>query len=427
MNQARAPFHLLVKPTGAVCNLNCDYCFYLTKRSLYPDEKSFKMTEDVLANLTKQYIEAQPDSTPEINFGWQGGEPTLMGVDFFRKAIALQKKYARPGLRVTNGLQTNGVLLDEEWAEFLHQEHFLVGLSIDGPETLHNTFRRDKRGRGSFAAVMKGLESLRKHKVEFNTLTVVQRNNADHAAEVYDFLKSIGSTFLQFIPIVEPIGHGLAGERSVQPEQYGQFMNKIFDRWLKKDVGKIFVQKFDVMLGVVMGYPASLCVHSDVCGRSVALEHNGDLYSCDHFADPDHYLGNITDSSLAEMVDAKTQSEFGTNKSEALPNVCRKCKFLRYCYGACPKDRILDAAPAGSKLNFLCAGYQSFYRHSLPVFEKMAVCLRASRPARDYQLVNSDGSIANQSPASQKKKPGRNDPCPCGSGLKYKRCCMGNA
>jgi uncharacterized protein len=421
--RATAPFHLLIKPIGPICNLNCAYCFYLKKQALvYPDETSFKMTDDMLDNLTRQYMECQPEGTPEINFGWQGGEPTLMGMDFFRKAIALQKKYARPGLRVTNGLQTNGVLLDDEWAQFLHDENFLVGLSIDGPEHLHDEFRRDRAGKGTLSRVMQGLEALRRHEVEFNTLTVVQSSNSRHPVEVYDFLKEIGSTFFQFIPIVEQTEAGI-GERSVSPIQYGQFLNGVFDRWLEDDVGQVFVQQFDVMLGIVMGQPAALCVHSAMCGRSAAIEHNGDLYSCDHFVDGEHLLGNIAKTSLAAMIDGDQQTRFGEGKNGDLPTVCRECEFLRYCYGACLKDRIATPGDGVTGHNYLCDGYRQFYEHSLPVFERMAMCLRNERPASDYKLLNESGA-----PPAQDHKPDgsprRNGPCPCGSGLKYKKCCM---
>lgn len=423
MKRARAPLNLLVKPIGAVCNLDCAYCFYLSKKDLYPGETSFKMTDRVLKRLTKQYINEQPEGIPEVSFGWQGGEPTLMGLDFFRKAVAYQKKYARSGMKITNGLQTNGVLLDDEWCKFLHEENFLVGVSVDGPEEMHNKFRLDRRGEGSFARVMKGIEALRRNCVEFNTLTVVESDNGDHPPEVYDFLKEIGSTFFQFIPIVEALAGGEVGERTVAPDQYGRFMCGVFDRWLEKnDVGRIYVQKFDMTLGIAMGYPAAICVHSEVCGRSVAMEHNGDLYSCDHFVDPEHLLGNIMKSTFVDMVDGAAQTKFGADKKDALHDKCLQCRYLPLCRGACPKDRV--GGPGEGGLNYLCEGYKAFYEHSFSVFKKMAVCLRLQRPASDYRLVDDAGRLRPVEPDAGRGRIGRNEPCPCGSGMKYKKCCM---
>lgn len=290
---ARSPYHVLLKPIGPVCNIDCEYCFYLEKSALFPGHRTvdFMMSEETLEEVTRAYIHSQPEGTAEINFAWQGGEPTLMGVNFFRKAVELQKKYARPGIKITNAIQTNGTRLDAEWGEFLRENEFLVGISIDGPEAMHNRYRRDRGGAGTFASVMRGIEVLKRHRVEFNTLTVVQEHNGDYPAPVYTFLKKIGSTFMQFIPIVEKTSQTSVGERSVGPEQWGRFMSGVFDLWLKKDLGRIFVQHFDMLLGLWMGYPSSMCVHAETCGRAVALEHDGSLFSCDHFVNPEHRLG----------------------------------------------------------------------------------------------------------------------------------------
>lgn len=385
--QARWPFHIITKPIGAICNINCAYCFYLDKEHLYsyPTRSAFRMADDVLDSYVRQYIEAQPPGSPEVNFAWQGGEPTLLGVDFFRRAVALQKKYARHGQRVTNSLQTNGLLLDDEWCAFLRDEEFLVGISIDGPEDLHDRYRLDLHGRGTFKRVMKGLELVQRHGVEFNTLTVVQNDNGDHGARVYRFLKDIGSRFMQFIPIVEHLGEGKISSRTVGPEQWGHFLNAVWDIWVLTDVGEVFVQHFDMMLGMVLGHPSTLCVHARTCGRALAIEHNGDVYSCDHFVTPEHRLGNITKKSLAVLVEGPQQTRFGQDKLDTLPKHCRKCEFLHYCYGACPAQRIKHTPDGEAGLNHLCEGYKRFYAHTEPGLRAMAEAIRRGRTARDYQ------------------------------------------
>jgi len=419
--KARAEFHVLAKPIGPICNLDCEYCFYLQKKALFPESKNFRMTDSVLENFTRKYIEAQPMGTQKIDFAWQGGEPTLMGVDFFRKAIGYQRTSARPGMTITNSLQTNGTLLDDEWGKFLHDQGFLVGLSIDGPEEIHNKFRLDKKGRGSFREVMHGLEMLQKHSVEFNTLTVVQSHNSQYPLEVYDFLKDCGSTFFQFIPIVEPDPNDTVTYRSVPPERYGSFLNGVFDRWLEQsDVGEIFVQDFDLLLSQVMGMPATLCVHAETCGRSVAIEHNGDLFSCDHFVNREDQIGNVLQHTMVSMLDGPQQTKFGQDKRDGLPQYCLDCEFLEYCNGGCPKDRLVETPAGEPGLNYLCEGYKTYYSHTIPTFEKMAEALRMGRPASDYKMVD---RVRQRQYAEQFGKVGRNDPCPCGSGKKYKKCC----
>lgn len=411
------PFHVLVKPIGPRCNLACAYCFYLDKTSLYPPRERYRMSDATLENFTRQYLEAQPPDAAEVSFAWQGGEPTLMGLPFFRRAVALQRRYARPGVRVTNALQTNGTLLHDAWGAFLHDEQFLVGLSLDGPEDLHDHWRRDRRGRGSFARVMAGLEVLRRHRVEFNTLTVIQSHNGSHPGRVYRFLKEAGSRFHQYIPIVEPEGEGRVSERSVRPGQFGDFLNGVFDEWRQADVGEVFVQHFDLLLGLAAGYPASLCVHAETCGRSLALEHNGDLYSCDHFVFPRQLLGNLAAQPLAALVDGPAQRAFGLAKRDALPTCCRSCPYRRLCHGGCPAHRLLPAPGGEPGLNYLCEGYRRFYGHTQKYFAAMTECLRRRLPASEYRrfLAPPPGSAAG--------KPGRNDPCPCGSGRKFKQCC----
>lgn len=408
-------YHVIVKPIGAVCNLRCKYCYYLEKTDLFPGTKSFRMPDRVLEELTRQYIESQPEGMRELHFSWQGGEPTLLGLEFFRKALALQKKYRRDGLRILNTMQTNGTLLDEEWGRFLHDEGFLVGISIDGPEAVHDRFRRNTAGAGSLGTVLRGLEVLKTHQVEFNTLTVVNRVNGDQPEVTYDFLKQIGSRFFQFIPIVERDREGRMTPESVGSRQWGRFLIGIFDRWKRADVGEVFVQYFDVFLGLYMGLPSSLCVFAETCGRAAAMEHNGDLYSCDHFVFQDYRLGSIADLTLTEMMDGEFQTRFGRDKMDRLPHVCRRCAFLALCHGGCPVHRFLKGPGGEPGLNYLCEGFKLFFRHTLPYLRAMAKCLDSGKPARDYPRF-----MATE---ESRSKIGRNQPCSCGSGEKYKNCC----
>jgi uncharacterized protein len=420
---ATTPFHILAKPRGALCNLACHYCFYLEKENLYPASASFRMDDVVLEEYTRQYIAGQPEGVPEVNFAWQGGEPTLMGVHFFRRAVECQAKHARPGMQVLNSIQTNGTLLDDEWGEFLSENRFLVGLSIDGPEELHDPFRKDRGGKGSFARVMRGLEVLKKHDVSFNVLTCVQSKNADYPRAVYSFLVDIGARFLQFIPIVEPEASGGVSDRMVRPAQYGGFLCTVFDEWMgRSHAGRVFVRDFDVALSLTMGLPSPICVHAERCGRFVAMEHNGDLYSCDHYVDAEYRLGNITERSLVGMVDGPRQDRFGRDKRDRLPRYCMECEFLPLCNGGCPKDRIIAAPDGEAGLNYLCEGYRRFFRHTRPAFVEMATAIR-SRYLTGWQPGGGDGSDGSGSSPGAPREPGRNQPCLCGSGTKFKRCC----
>jgi len=399
-------FHLLTKPVGPICNLDCKYCFYLEKEKLYPGEKQWRMSDAVLEEYIRQYIGSQPG--PEINFAWQGGEPTLLGVDFFRKAVALQKKHAS-GKTVFNAIQTNGTLLDDGWCEFLAANKFLVGLSIDGPAELHDIYRVDKRQQPTFGAVMHGLELLKKHGVEFNTLTVVNRANSRQPLEVYRFLKGIGSQFLQFIPLVEraastemksagyefaapPLPGRPENVSAVTPwsgeaGQYGTFLCAIFDEWVRHDVGKTFVQLFDVALGNWLGLGSSLCVFAEKCGAALAIEHNGDLYSCDHYVYPRHKLGNVMNRSLGEMVNSPQQMKFGSDKLDSLPKFCRECEVRFACNGECPKHRFIRTPDVEDGLNYLCPAYKKFFNHINPAMRAMARLLQTGQaPARIMEM-----------------------------------------
>ncbi|MFC1525324.1 anaerobic sulfatase-maturation protein [Candidatus Latescibacterota bacterium] len=427
--------HVMAKPSGSVCNIDCQYCFYLEKEKLYPNRRDWRMGDDTLELYVKQYIEAQ--DVPAVNFAWQGGEPTLMGVDFYRRAVELQRQYAG-GKEITNAFQTNGILLDDEWGEFLAQNSFLIGLSVDGPRELHDRYRLDKGQKPTFDRVMAGLEVLKRHEVEFNTLTVLQNHNAEHPVEVYRFLKEIGCHFMQFIPIVErsaeePGPDGLelispdfdGGARvmrwSVGALQYGRFLGRVFDEWVRADVGQYFVQIFDVSLGSWMGRDASLCIFAETCGSAMVIEHNGDLYSCDHFVYPENNLGNVRDLVIRDMVTGPQQRRFGDDKRDSLPGYCRQCEFRFACNGGCPKHRFARTPSGEGGLNYLCRGYKTYFRHVGPYMEFMAKELHNGRPATG--VMDWARSRHEERALREKAPPGRNDPCPCGSGRKYKRCC----
>lgn len=396
-------FHVMTKPIGPLCNLDCTYCFYLEKEKLFPANENFRMSDEVLETYISQYIAQQ--NVPEVSFAWQGGEPTLLGVKFFRKVVELQQKYAN-GKSISNALQTNGTLLNDEWGEFLAENKFLVGLSMDGPAKLHDAYRVTKKGGRSYAKVLQGLQLLKKHAVEFNTLTVVNAVNSRHPLEVYRFLRDIGSGFIQFIPLVErlpdaeakKLGLDLAvppradqegsvrlpvTEWSAQPKTYGNFLCEIFDEWIQRDVGKTFVQIFDVTLGNWMGLGGGLCVFSETCGTAMAMEHNGDVYSCDHYVYPHYKLGNILNQSLGEMVSSEFQSQFGQDKKSTLPPYCLECDVRHLCHGECPKHRFLRTPAGDPGLNYFCAAYKMFFTHSRPAMRQMAALLRAGRPAAD--------------------------------------------
>lgn len=414
--KAGAPFHVMTKPSGSRCNLDCHYCFYLEKEKLYPrgPDDVMRMSKELLEIYVRDYIAAQPG--PVVSFAWQGGEPTLMGVDFFREAVALQRRYAN-GKKIENAFQTNGTLLDDEWGRFLGGEGFLVGISIDGPRALHDAYRVDRGQRPTFDRVMAGMDVLRKHKVEFNTLTTVHRKNAPQALEVYRFLRKHGSRFMQFIPIVERMpengltlapppeldvtegdGDALAGARvapwSVRPVEFGTFLCTIFDEWVERDVGRVFVQHFDSALMKWAGAPGGACVFAETCGRGLAVEHNGDVYSCDHYVYPGYRLGNLRETPLAELVDSPRQKKFGADKSSTLPRYCRECPVKFACNGDCPKHRFGRTPDGEPGLSYLCKSYRRFFTHIDPSMKTMAALLRRGRaPAEIMDLPHAKGGV----------------------------------
>ncbi len=398
--QAPPAFHLLAKPTGAVCNLDCDYCFFLSKEMLYPGS-GFRMSDEVLETYLRQLIEAH-SRVPEVTIAWQGGEPTLMGLDFFRRSVELAEKYLKPGQQALHTIQTNGTLLDAEWAAFFKEHGFLVGISIDGPREIHDAYRVTKGGRGSFDRVMRGLAVLREADVEWNALTTMHAANCDRGREVYRFLRDeCGARFVQFIPIIERVAEAdedgsvpwsswrdrplyvqegdVVTGRSITAEQYGRFLIDVFEEWVRHDVGEVFVQMFDVALANWVGEPPGLCIHSETCGDALALEHTGDLYSCDHFVEPDHKLGNINELRMVDMVGSPRQRQFGLDKRDTLPRYCRECDVRFACHGGCPKDRFISTPDGEPGLNYLCAGFKAFFHHIDEPMRVMRDLLRQNR------------------------------------------------
>ena len=431
-------FQVMAKPIGPICNLDCKYCFYLEKESLYPLVEKWAMAPDVLESYIRQYIEAH--DTPQIAFAWQGGEPTLLGVDYFRHVVELEKKYAN-GKQISNAFQTNGVLMNDEWAELFLENRFLVGISIDGPRELHDAYRVDKSGQPTFDRVLRGIDVLKRRQVEFNTLTTVHRANADAPLEVYRFLKAHGSGFMQFIPIVERVaqqvtkdglrliapdfsGAAQVSPWSVEPRQFGRFLCAIFDEWVRKDVSRRFVQLFDVSLELWSGMEASLCVFRKTCGAALAIEHSGDLYSCDHFVYPENRLGNIMESPLAALAGSAQQQRFGDAKESTLPRYCRECDVRFACNGECPKHRFTTTPDGEPGLNYLCAGYKMFFHHIDPYMCFMAAELAAQRPPANVMRWAAERDAAERDAGERRRIPGRDDPCLCGSGKKFKQCCL---
>ncbi len=410
-------FHVMAKPTGARCNLRCDYCFFLEKESLYPDSE-FRMSDAIMEAYVEQTTRAQ--RVAQVTLAWQGGEPTLMGLDFFKRARAAEDTRIPPGMAVERTLQTNGVLLDDEWAVFLAENDYLVGLSIDGPRDIHDAYRHDKAGNPVFDRVIAAARLLQRHGVEFNVMCTINAANSERPLDVYRFFRDeLQARYIQFIPIVEidtpptPSSAGTVTDRSVQPEAFGRFMSAIFDEWVHHDVGEMFVQFFDgILAAYVRGY-SSLCIFQPTCGTGVALEHNGDVYSCDHFVEPEHFLGSIVETPLGELVNSEQQRAFGQAKRDTLPAYCLACDYLFACNGECPKNRILMTPDGEPGLNWLCAGLKEFFAHTEPRMRQLAAILEGGDSAPRIMA-----EIAEEA-----RLTGRNDPCPCGSGKKYKSCC----
>ncbi len=391
--------HVVAKPIGPACNLNCTYCFYLEKQALFYPGEQYRMSDEVLSAFITNYISTQP--TPLVEFVWQGGEPTMLGLDFFKRVIELQKPFSR-NKTISNALQTNGTLLTDEWCRFLKEHYFMVGISLDGPQEIHDRYRRDRRGKGTYNRVIKGLRLLQKHGVEYNVLASVARETARHPLEVYHFLKNEGVEFIQFAPIVErlpdeqSLGHGLRLAQpasldrkepqtevtpwTVLPEEYGDFLIEIFEEWVRHDVGNVFVMNFEWALNAWIGNPSPVCIHAKQCGRALVVEHNGDVYACDHCVYPEYLLGNVLDDALPAMAEWSRQTGFGKIKETGLPLQCRECEVLAACQGGCPKHRFNVTGFDEPGLHYLCAGYRKFFRHIRKYLHAMTQLLENDLP-----------------------------------------------
>lgn len=393
--------HVVAKPVGPICNLDCEYCFYLEKRALFRPGEQYRMSGDVLDAFVRGYLRSQP--TPLVEFVWQGGEPTLLGLDYFRQVVSLQARYAVPGKTTRNSLQTNGILLDDAWCEFLKRHDFTVGISVDGPRDVHDRHRRDRDGSGTFDRVMRGLELLQRHGVEHNVLTTVTREASQRPLEVYRFLKDAGVRFVQFAPVVERTADARARELGLQhagpaslaerehhtevtswtviPEEYGAFLVAIYEEWVRHDVGTVFVMNFEWALNAWIGNPSPICIHAERCGGSLVVEHDGDVYACDHCVYPEHRLGNVATDDLVQLASRSKARGFGVEKEAALPRQCRECSVLTACRGGCPKHRFLTTAQGDPGLQYLCRGYKTFFMHIRKYCHAMALLLENGLPA----------------------------------------------
>ena len=416
MLAAAREFQVMVKPIGAVCNLDCRYCYYLSKKDLYPAAGPSRMADELLELYIVQHIAASPAES--ILFSWHGGEPTVLGLDYFRHIVELQRKHRPAGREILNGIQTNGTLLDEAWCRFLAAEKFFVGLSLDGPKELHDRYRTDKQERPTHKSVLQAFRLLQRYRVHCDVLCVVHDQNVRQPAAVYRYFKEIGARFLQFLPLVVRHGENGYSAQSVSASAYGAFLCAIFDEWVHKDVGLMHIQNFDEATRPFLNMQHALCVSSPTCGNIVVLEHNGDVYSCDHFVDPAHRLGNICETALAELLESPALLEFGRNKRDRLPGDCKRCEVLDLCNGGCPKDRLERTAQGEEGLNHLCAGLKQFYTHSRPYLQSLAWHRRSGE-----SMANFMRSLKTQAAATTYRA-SRNDPCPCGSGKKYKQCCL---
>ena len=394
MGRVSHDFQIFVKPAGPLCNLDCHYCYYLGKRGLFPDA-SCRMTEALLEEYIAQHIEAAPG--PVVAFSWHGGEPTLLGLDYFRRAVEFERKHKPPGWRIANGMQTNGLLIDEEWARFFAAEGFSVGLSLDGPAELHDAWRVTKGGAPTHNQAMRAFELLRKHSVPTDVVCVLHNLNVARPLTVYRFFREIGAKYIGFLPVVEPP----PGPHSVTPEAYGKFLIRVFDEWIARDSGRIAVQIFEEASRPGRGLEHSLCIYRETCGEIPVVEHNGDFFACDHFVDAGHRFGNITETPLWRLLESPKQTTFGRMKRDALPRCCRECEVLEMCNGGCPKDRFARSAEGEPGLNYLCAGLKNFFTHCRAPLDRLASPKRSPDSGRT----------------------GPNGPCPCGSGRKRKHCC----
>jgi uncharacterized protein len=415
---ASREFQVFAKPAGSSCNLACRYCYYLKAGRLYPQGPRPRMADRLLEEYIVQHIEASPG--PVVTFSWHGGEPTVLGLDYFRRIVAIQVKHRPVDRRIVNGIQTNGLLLDEDWCRFLSNERFGVGLSLDGPPDLHDAYRVTRGQQPTHKEAVRAFSLLRRYKIPCDILCVVHDLNVGHPAGVYRFFKELGARYLGFLPLVEPApdANGGVSTRSVPADGYGTFLCTIFDEWIREDVGRVGVQIFEETARAVRGHEQALCIFRETCGDVPVVEHNGDFYCCDHFVDKAHRLGNIQQMPLVQLLESPAQQAFGRAKLDTLPRCCRVCEVRRLCNGGCPKDRLVRAPDGEEGLNYLCAGLKRFFTHSLQYLTQLAAPTTEAAPP---------GRVVASTPATAgpTAKVGRNAPCPCGSGRKYKRCCQG--
>jgi len=418
MAKASREFQVFAKPIGSICNLDCRYCYYLKKKHLYPEGESFRMPDNVLEEYIVQHIDAYPD--PVISFSWHGGEPSVLGLDYFRKIVALQSKHQPPNQRITNGIQTNGTLIDEDWCRFFAAEGFAVGVSLDGPQELHDLYRVTKDQKPTHKQTVRGYKLLQQHQVLSEILCVVNADNVQYPLQVYRFFKQLKAQYMTFLPLVEPQPEAQGGvsRRTVPPDAFGVFLCTIFDEWMSQDIGRIKVQIFEEAARTAFGQEHTLCIFRKSCGDVPVIEHNGDFYSCDHFVDARHHLGNIQETPLVELLESPTQRAFGQAKLDTLPHYCQVCEVRGMCNGGCPRNRFLRTPDGEAGLNYLCAGYKHFFSHCQPFVAGIAALWR--RQTLEQQMPQARGTGVRTTP-----KTGRNAPCPCGSGKKYKKRCTG--
>lgn len=397
------PMYIMVKPVGSACNLRCDYCYYLEKQHLYANEGRQMLSDELLERFIREYIESQ--TTPEVLFTWHGGEPLVRPLAFYEKVVRLQQRYAR-GQRIANSLQTNGTLINDDWARFFHDQGWLIGVSLDGPEAYHDAFRRTRGGGPSFRNVIRGIDILNRHAVEWNALAVANRLNGDHPLSFYRFFKNIGCRYIQVTPVVERLAHHDDGRQlaslvdegqlapfSIRPKQWGNFLCTIFDEWVRHDVSMFFINIFDATLANWVGVAPGLCTMAKHCGHAGVMEHNGDVYSCDHFVFPEYKLGNIHEQSLVEMMYSERQRRFGRAKADSLPTQCRECQWLNACHGECPRNRFIRTANGEPGLNYLCEGYRQYFSHVAPYMDVMKRLLGEKRPPAEIMDMLAMGAL----------------------------------
>jgi uncharacterized protein len=413
MTSVSREFQVFVKPAGPVCNLDCQYCYYLDKQKLYPPGEAFRMPDDLLEEYIVQHINTCTE--PVIHFSWHGGEPTILGLDYFRQIVALQRKYQPAGRDIRNGIQTNGTLLDDDWCRFLAAEGFAVGISLDGPAPMHDRYRRTKDGRPVHEQTMRGYRLLQQHRVSCEILCVVGAHNVQSSSDVYQFLRQLEAPYLSFLPLVErrPEAQSGVSERTVPAEAWGDFLCAIFDEWAARDIGRVKVQILEEAVRPAFQQEHTLCIFKEVCGGVPVVEHNGDFYCCDHFTDAEHRLGNIRQMPLAALLDSPAQQAFGRAKRDTLPHCCQVCEVRAMCNGECPRNRFLVTPDGEPGLNYLCTGYKRFFTHCRPFVTEVAALWHRTQPPPMPAVA-----------PEITRRVGRNDPCPCGSGRKYKNCCL---